>query len=161
MATIGTTFKAVTSSLRRLLAMVAENAAVLPDVSAERSALEKELATADEAKRRQDTHTGDRQLATQDLNAALERAKDAAIQLRNAAKFKLGAKSEKLASFQVAPQRKHGPRKSAQIKKAEAELQKQQAELQKQQEAVQAKEAEVLKMQAELLAKKAEAAQAS
>jgi N-acetyl-beta-hexosaminidase len=161
MANIGTTFKAVTSSLRRLLSMVAENAALLPDVSVERSALEKELATAEEAKNRQDAHTGDKQLATQDLNAALERAKDAAIQLRNAAKFKLGAKSEKLASFQVAPQRKRGSRKAAQLKKLEAELQKQQADLQKQQEAVKAKEADVLQKQAELLAKKAEAAQAS
>ena len=160
MATIGTTFKAVTSSLRRLLAMVAENAALLPDVSVERSALEKELASAEEAKNRQDTHAGDKQLATQDLNAALERAKDAAIQLRNAAKFKLGAKSEKLASFQVAPQRKRGPRKSAQIKKAEADLQKQQAALQKRQEEVAAQEAEVLKKQAELLTMRAAAAQA-
>ena len=161
MATIGTTFKAVTSSLRRLLAMVAENAALLPDVSVERSVLEKELATAEEAKNRQDTHSGDKQLATQDMNAALERAKDAAIQLRNAAKFKLGAKSEKLASFQVSPQRKRGPRKAAQVKKLETAFKKLETALQKQQEAVKAQEAEMLKKQAELLAKRAEAAQAS
>jgi N-acetyl-beta-hexosaminidase len=161
MAKIGTTFGAVTGSLRRLLVTAADNAGALPDISLERSALEKELTAVEEAKNRQDAHKGEKQLATQDMKAALVRAKDAGVQLQNAAKFKLGAKSEKLVSFQVAPQRKHGPRKAAQVKKAEAALQKQQADLLKRQEAVKAQEAEVLKKQAELLAKQAELAQAS
>jgi len=161
MARVGNTFGAVTGSVRRLLSAMADNASELPDVTAERSALEKELAAAEEAKQRQDAHTGEKQLATQEMSSALVRAKDAAAQLRNAAKFKLGAKSEKLVSFQVAPLRKRGPRKAAQLKKLEASLQKQQADLQKRQEAVKAQEAEVLKKQAELLAKQAELAQAS
>jgi len=161
MARIGTTFSAVTGSARRLLSVVADNPSEMPDVTLERSALERELAAAEEAKTRQDGHRGEKQLATQNMKAALESVREAAARLQNAAKFKLGAKNEKLVAFQVAPLRKRGPRKSAQLKKLEAALQKQQADLQKQQEAVKAQEAEVLKKQAELFAKQAELAQAS
>jgi len=138
-------YGAFTTSLRRLVVAVKENAATLPDVTAEVAVLEEALNAAEDAKTRQDAHKGDKQAATQDMKAALVRAQDAAIQLQNAAKFKLGARNEKLTSFQVKPLRKHGPRKTAQLKAQEEALQKQEAELQKQENTLLKKEVELLK----------------
>jgi len=109
----GNSFGDLTGTFQRLLVAVEENKDRLPDVQAEKAALEKSLADAQEAKKRQDLHVSDKQRATQDLAAALARGKDAAIQLRGAAKFKLGPRDEKLVHFQVAPLRKRGARKTA------------------------------------------------
>jgi hypothetical protein len=137
-------FGTETGNLKRLLVTAAENAALLPDITAERAVLEQELKSAEEAKARQDAALGEKQLATQQLWDALARAKDAGIQLQNAAKFKLGARSEKLASFQVAPLRKRGSKaKTQKLTKA------QKAALLKQ-------ENEALKQEVELLRKKGE-----
>jgi N-acetyl-beta-hexosaminidase len=140
-------FGAFTASVRRLVVAVRENAATLPDVSAELAVLEQALGSAEEAKTRQDAHIGNKQVATQDMQAALTRAKDAVIQLQNAAKFKLGPRNEKLSAFQVKPLRKHSPRKSAKLKAQEGELTKQENDL--------------LKKEIELLKKKEEPAAAS
>jgi hypothetical protein len=125
-----------------LLVVVAENAATLPDVTVERTVLEQELGSAEEAKTRQDSATGEKQLATQQLKAALTRAKDAGNQLQNAAKFKLGARNEKLVAFQVAPLRKRGKQKTPRLtKKQKAELMKQENEsLKKELELLRSKE---------------------
>jgi len=139
MANEAKNFGAVTGRLRRILVAVVENAALLPDVSAERSTLEQALTVAEDAKKRQDLHRGEKQLATQELKASLVRAKDAGLQLQNAAKFKLGSRNEKLVSFQVAPLRPHSSRKGEQLKKKEKELQ--------------AKESDLLKREVDILKK--------
>jgi hypothetical protein len=131
--TTGKEYGTKTGKLRRLLVTVAENAAALPDVSVERAVLESALSAAEDAKARQDASVGEKQLATQQLGTALARAQDAAIQLQNAAKFKLGPRNEKLAAFQVTPLRKRGPRKSAQLQKQAEELQKKENDLLKKQ----------------------------
>jgi hypothetical protein len=57
-------------------------------------------------KARQDLHAGARQKATQDLAAAVERGKEAAVKMRGFVKARLGPKNELLSSFGVAPARK-------------------------------------------------------
>ena len=163
MANDARNFGAKTGNMRRLLVKTAENAAALPDVAMERNRLETELAAAEEAKNRQDTHKAEKQRATKEMNEALTRAKDAAIQLQNAAKFKLGARSEILVAFQVAPQRKRGPRKGSQAKKQEAALQKLEAQLAKKEEELNNRKqlAMLLRQEVERLKKEEEAAQAS
>jgi hypothetical protein len=131
-------YGAVTGRIRRLLVALDENAGLLPDVSVERAALERELTAAEDAKSRQDAFGSDKQLATQELNAALLRAKDAVLRLQNAAKFKLGPRSEKLVAFQVTPLRRHPSRSAARLKQREEALQKKTEDLE-------AKEVELLK----------------
>lgn len=98
---------------RRLQVAMQENADRMPDAAVERAALDTALVEAQDAKSRQDLHTSEKQLATQDLKEAIARGKDVARQIRSAAKFKLGPRNEKLVQFQVAPLRKRAPRKAA------------------------------------------------
>jgi hypothetical protein len=145
--------------MRRILVTITENAAVLPDVSVERAALERELSAVEEAKNRQDACTGGKQRATQDMREAFGRAREAFLQLQNAAKFKLGPHNEKLVSFQVKPLRKRGSRLGMRIKRQEAALAEQEAKM-KENEAELAQrrqDADLLKREVELL--KREAAQ--
>lgn len=148
-------YGADTGKLRRLLVTIAENLSLLPDISAERQILEQSLAIAEEAKGRQDAARGDSQLATQQVKTALARAKDAAIQIRKAAVFKLGPRNEKLASFLVTPLRKRGPRAAARLQKQEEELRKQDAALiKKEVELLRRRQAaETLRKEVELLRK--------
>lgn len=131
MAVSSKTFGSETGRLRRLLVAVADNAATLPDVATERHNLEQALTTAEEAKNRQDAAIGNKQLATQEVKAALGLARDAALQLQSAARFKLGPRNEKLVVFLVKPLRRRGSRTAAQLKKQEEELQRQEADLAK------------------------------
>jgi hypothetical protein len=105
----GRTFGTTTGNLKQLVVAVDENAATLPDVSAEREAVVSALADADEAARRKTFHGVQRTQATLDVNAALERGLEAGVRLQNAVRFKLGKKDEKLAEFQVKPQHKRKP----------------------------------------------------
>jgi hypothetical protein len=153
MAINGRSFGAVTGGLRRLLAALMENAATLPDVVVERLGLELALTAAEEAKNRQDAAVGNKQLATQELQGALATAKDAAIRLQSAAKFKLGPRSEKLVVFQVKPLRKRGSRTAARLRKQEEELRKQEAGLLKKEMELRRRKQQTatLKKQVELL----------
>jgi len=144
-------YPAFITGLRRLAVAVKENAALLPDVTAQVATMEEALNAAEDAKSRQDALKGDRQAATQDMRTALGRAQDMALQLQSAAKFKLGSRNEKLSSFQVVPLRKRGARKSAKLKAQEEALKTQEADLQKQ-------ENDLLKMKVELLKKDGPAA---
>jgi len=152
---VGDVYGFETGRMRRLLVTIAENLSLLPDISAERQILEQSLAVAEEAKGRQDAAKGDKQLATQQVQTALARAKDAAIQIQKAAVFKLGPRNEKLASFLVAPLRKRGSLAAARLKKQEEELRKQDAALiKKEVELVRRKQAtESLREEVELLRK--------
>ena len=96
---------AVTDAQRLLVAMQ-ENESVLPNVAAERSELESMLEGVQDAKSRQDFHNSERRRATQDLEAAIIRYKEAAMQIRAAAKSGLGIRNAKLAQFRVQPLRK-------------------------------------------------------
>ena len=111
----GRAFGTTTGNLKRLVVAVDENAAALPDVSVEKAAVQSALADSEEAIRRQDFHLAQRRQATKDVKAALARGLDAGIRLQNAVRFKLGTKDEKLAEFQLKPQRK---RPSPAVKRA-------------------------------------------
>jgi len=110
------------ADLNRLLAAAAENAAVLPDISVVTLELGSVLNLAQDALRRQDLHLSERQRATQDLKEALARGRDAAIQLRSAARLALGARNPKLTQFRVAPLRKHEAPKNLLLKPPAGEL---------------------------------------
>lgn len=146
-------YGAFTGKVRRLLVTLSENAATLPDVSVERAILERELTAAEEAKNRQDAFVGGKQRATQELGEALERAREAVMQLQSAAKFKLGPRNEKLASYLVKPLRKRGSRLATQLRKQEEALAKQEAGLlEKEAELIQQREAaDLLKREVEIL----------
>ena len=140
---------------------MAENAATLPDISVERAILERELSTVEEAKNRQDAFAGEKQRATQEMNNAVGRAREAVLQLQSAAKFKLGPHNEKLVSYLVKPLRKRGSSSAAKLKKQEKALQAQEAGLaEKEAELARQKEvADLLKREVEILKKEVMAAE--
>jgi len=145
---------AFTGKARRLLVTMAENAATLPDISVERAILERELSTVEEAKNRQDAFAGEKQRATQEMNNAVGRAREAVLQLQSAAKFKLGPHNEKLVSFLVKPLRKRGPSKAARLRKQEQALAEKEAKL-----AEQRKDADLLRREVEILKREVAAAE--
>ena len=142
--------------MRRFLVTLAENTAILPDISVERALLERELAAAEEAKIRQDAFVGEKQRATQEMAVALVRARDAFRQLQSAAKFKLGPSNEKLTSFLLKPLRKHSSRLAAKLKRQEEALAEKEARLAQQRE-----EADRLKLEVEILKREVAAAEPS
>ena len=107
------TLERTVAYLRGLAAQVAENASSLPDLTAEKNALDKALELFDEARKRQKIYTAERQKATQDMMAALVHGKEAARQIRFAAQLGLGARNEKLVLFNVAPLRTKAGRKAS------------------------------------------------
>ena len=90
----------------KLLAAIATNTDLLPNIDEQRAPLEAALTELKAVSVRQQNLTADRQKATQDLKAAVARARDLAIQLRAAVKGKLGVRTEKLVEFRVQPLRK-------------------------------------------------------
>lgn len=117
----GRGFGTTTGNLKRLVVAVDENAASLPDVSVEKTAVVTALTDAEEAIRRQDHHLAQRKQATKDVKSALARGVDAGIRLQNAVRFKLGTKDEKLAEFLLKPQ---GKRTSPLVRRANEATQK-------------------------------------
>ncbi len=101
------------ADLRGLSDRVAEDADVLPAVTAEKSELDTSLGLFDDAKKRQKVHDAEKQKATQDMVTALGRGREAARQVRLGAKLKLGARNAKLTLFNVAPLRTNAGRKAA------------------------------------------------
>jgi len=101
------------ADLRNLSSRVAENASTLPDVTAEKSELDKSLDLVEEALTRQSFHESEKLKATQDVKVALGRGKEAARQIRFAVKLRLGARNEQLANFNVAPLRTRAGRRAA------------------------------------------------
>jgi hypothetical protein len=104
------------AELRGLSARVAENADVLPTVTAEKDELDKSMDLFDDAQKRQKIYDAEKRKATQDMVAALGRSKEAARQIRLGAKLRLGARNEKLSLFNVAPLRTRAARKAAILK---------------------------------------------
>jgi len=101
------------ADLRGLADRVVENADILPDVTAEKSELDKSLGLFDDARKRQKIHDAERRKATQDVVTAVGRGQEAARQIRLGAKLSLGARNEKLSLFNVAPLRTTAGRKAA------------------------------------------------
>ena len=87
----------------KLLAAIASNPTLLPDLSDLTVPLEQTIAEIKVLSGRQETLKADKQKTTQDLRAAFDRARDQAIRIRAAVKSRLGPRTEKLVEFQVAP----------------------------------------------------------
>jgi hypothetical protein len=101
------------ADLRGLSARVAENVDILPDIAAEKSALDRALGSFDEAQTRQKISEAEKRKATQDMVTFLGRGKEVARQIRLAAQLGLGARNEKLVLFNVKPLRTNAGRKAA------------------------------------------------
>ena len=101
------------ADLRNLSDRVSENADILPDITAEKGSLDRALGLFDDARKRQKIHAAEKQKATQDMATNLGRGREAARQIRLAAKLGLGARNEGLVLFNVAPLRTNAGRKAA------------------------------------------------
>jgi hypothetical protein len=110
-------YKKTAPDLAGLLAACRENAAVLPDVTAECTALEQGLAKAKILWDRQVSFTAARQETTQQLQLVLQESRGIAETLRDAVKYKIGRRNERLVQFKVAPLRKPSRRAVTEKKK--------------------------------------------
>jgi hypothetical protein len=108
----------VVGDLEGLAGAVDENIALLPDVQAERTALSQSLTKLKTLKDRQISLTAARQETTQELKKALVEGRQVAEKIRDAVKFKIGRRNERLVQFNIAPLRKR-TRKPAAIEKKE------------------------------------------
>jgi hypothetical protein len=109
-------FFRVVGDLESLAGAVDENMAILPDVKAERTALSESLTKIKSLKERQVSLTAARQETTQELLKALAEGRQVAERLRDAVKFKIGRRNERLVQFNIAPLRRR-PRKPVVIEK--------------------------------------------
>lgn len=98
-------YKLVLPELKGLAAATEENLANLPDVTFELNALRDVIVDIETLKARQDSLIAGKQEATQNLHDALANGLDVAQKLRDAAKFKIGRRSERLVQFGVTPLR--------------------------------------------------------
>jgi len=108
-------FGAIMADWRRLLAAWQYHAELLSGSAEERDVLAQALADAEALKGVQDQLQGDRQAATQQLNAVLAHGKEVAIRIRSLARSKIGPKSEQLVHFRVAPIRPRKKRREATV----------------------------------------------
>lgn len=88
-----------------LMAAVAANSDLLPNLTEHLAPLESVLGRIKALRITQKTLTADKQKATQDLKASYREARDLTIQLRGAIRAKVGVRSEKLVEFKVPPLR--------------------------------------------------------
>ena len=72
-------------------------------VAEERQALAQSLAEVETLKARQEELQAQRQAVTQQLNAAMARGKEIAIQIRSVVRGKIGPRNERLVHFKVMP----------------------------------------------------------
>jgi len=93
---------------------------VQPSMEQERQALAQTLAEIQSLRASQAELKALKQRVTQELKAAMARAKEQRTQVQSLAKGKLGPKNERLVHFNVAPQRKR-PRKPKEDKKPSGE----------------------------------------
>ncbi len=107
-----------TGDWEQLLAAVQEHQAILPDLTTEKDTLQQLLQAANEMKLRKESYRAARQQSTQDLNDLLRQGNEVAMQIRSAAKFKIGARNERLVHFNIAPLRSRS-RRAAVLKKPE------------------------------------------
>ena len=95
----------------------AQNAPLLPKSEALRPDLDAILAQVKDLKIQQENLQGNAQAMTQRLGELVATGRELARKLRNQVKVELGAKSEHLVQFGIAPIRKPAPRQTAAAKK--------------------------------------------
>ena len=91
----------------------AQNAALLPKAEALRPELDTILVQVKDLKIQQENLAGNRQAVTQRLVELSQAGKELVRKIRNQVKVELGAKSEHLVQFGIAPIRKKGRRSAA------------------------------------------------
>jgi len=111
----------VVGDLEGLAAAVDENVALLPDLHAERTELAEGLTKLKALKERQRSFAAARQATTQELRKAMADNRQVAERIRDAVKFKIGRRNEKLVQFNIAPLRKR-TRKPAQPGPSEVKI---------------------------------------
>ena len=113
-------YDSVVGNLQGVLEAVERNPEVQPSVQDERQVLAQSLTDIQGLKARQRELSALRQEATQQLNAAVSRGKEAAIRVKSVVRGKMGPRNERLVHFNVAPLRKR-TRKAKQEKPADGE----------------------------------------
>jgi phosphoenolpyruvate carboxylase len=96
-------FADITHDWEQLLRAFADSAEVLAPAEPQRAGLEQILNRVRETKARQDSHTANRQQATQELEDLVKNGLEQARRLRGMVKGLLGTKAERLVQFSVAP----------------------------------------------------------
>jgi len=104
-------YKVVVPEFEGLINAAEENAALLPDVKAEQTELRETITEIKTLKLRQESLRAQRQQATQDLKKAIAKGQDLAGRIRDAAKFKIGRREERLVQFRITPQGRPAKRK--------------------------------------------------
>lgn len=92
--------------LEKLLRAFEDNAAALGPAEPQRDAVAINLDRLRDIKANQDSFAAQRQKATQDLLALMDKAREDARRLRGMVKGLLGTRNERLVQFQVAPVRR-------------------------------------------------------
>ena len=106
---------------QELLAATEKTPDLLPSIEAERQVLVQVLADVETHRARQKELTALKQRATQQLREAIERGKEARIQVRSVLRGKVGPKNELLVHFKVAPLRKRKRKLAEEEKKPSGE----------------------------------------
>jgi hypothetical protein len=96
-----------------VLGATAQNAAQLPGSEALKADLEALLAQARDLKVQQESHTGSRLVATQQLDKVIDAGREAARKLRAFAVVHLGTANKALSQFGVTPRQRRGKKKPA------------------------------------------------
>jgi len=114
-------FPVLVTDFQELLAAVDKTPEVQPSMEPERAALTQTLAEIQSLKARQTELKGLKQATTQQLKAAVAKAKEQATQVKSITKGKIGPKNELLVHFNVAPQRKPKRKPKEVVKKPNGE----------------------------------------
>jgi DNA-binding protein H-NS len=109
-------FPVLVTDFQELLTAVEKTPDLQPSMETERQALAQTLEEIQSVKARQGELKALKQAATQQLKAAMAKAKEQSTQVKSLAKGKIGPKNELLVHFKVAPQRKR-PRKPKEVVK--------------------------------------------
>jgi len=109
-------FPVLVTDFQELLTAVEKTPDLQPSMETERQALAQTLEEIQSVKARQGELKALKQAATQQLKAAMAKAKEQSTQVKSLAKGKIGPKNELLVHFKVAPQRKR-PRKAKEVVK--------------------------------------------
>ena len=105
-----TTYAGVMGDLGQLITALTANAAELPHLEGTRAKIEKILADAQEAAKRQAALVASKQEASKEIRKLLDEGRRLATAARGLLKEQYGIRSEKLAEFGVPPFRGKAPR---------------------------------------------------
>jgi hypothetical protein len=114
-------FASLLTDFQELLTAVEKHPEVQPSMEAQRQGMVQALADVQTVKARQAELIALKQAATQQLKAAVAKAKESAIQVRSMVKGQIGPKDEVLVHFNVAPLRKRTRKPKEEVKKPNGE----------------------------------------